>query len=66
MANPVTAGRRHEPGQTTMAAVVARTDRSVAGPGEPLTVYLVSMMLAPAAVTALVLWGPPSIRRYFG
>jgi hypothetical protein len=42
------------------------TDRSVAGPGEPLTVYLVNMMLVPAAVTALVLWGPPSMRRFFG
>jgi hypothetical protein len=41
------------------------TDRSVAGPGEPLAVYLVNMMLAPAAVTALVLWGAPSVRRFF-
>jgi hypothetical protein len=42
------------------------TDRSVAGPGEPLTVYLVGMMLAPAAVMAMLLWGLPSIRRFFG
>jgi hypothetical protein len=40
------------------------TDRSVAGPGEPLAVYLVGMMLAPAAV--MVLWGVPSMRRFFG
>jgi hypothetical protein len=41
------------------------TDRSVEGPGEPLAVYLVGMMLAPAAVMALVLWGAPSMRRFF-
>jgi hypothetical protein len=42
------------------------TDRSVAGPGEPLAVYLVWMMLAPAAGMAIVLWGIPSMRRFFG
>jgi hypothetical protein len=42
------------------------TDRSVAGPGEPLAVYLVGMMLAPAAAMALVLWGVPSMRRFYG
>lgn len=42
------------------------TDRSVAGPGEPLAVYLVGMMLAPAVVMALFLWGVPSIRRFLG
>jgi hypothetical protein len=41
------------------------TDRSVAGPGEPLAVYLVNMMLAPAAVMGLLLWGVPSMRRFF-
>jgi hypothetical protein len=41
------------------------TDRSVAGPGEPLRIYLVQMMLAPGSVTALLLWGLPSLRRFF-
>jgi hypothetical protein len=41
------------------------TDRSVAGPGEPLHTYLVSMMLVPGGITALLLWGLPAVRRFF-
>jgi hypothetical protein len=41
------------------------TDRSVSGPGEPLHTYLVSLMLVPCGVTALFLWGLPSVRRFF-
>jgi hypothetical protein len=41
------------------------TDRSVAGPGEPLHTYLVGMMLVPAGITAIFLWGLPSVRRFF-
>jgi hypothetical protein len=40
------------------------TDRSVAGPGEPLRTYLVSMMLVPGSITALLLWALPSVRRF--
>jgi hypothetical protein len=41
------------------------TDRSVAGPDEPLQTYLVTMMLVPGSITALLLWGLPSVRRFF-
>jgi hypothetical protein len=41
------------------------TDRSVPGPGEPLHSYLVNLMLLPGGLTALLLWGVPSTRRYF-
>lgn len=41
------------------------TDRSVAGPGEPLSTYLVDMMLLPVAVTVLLLWLPRPSRRFF-
>jgi hypothetical protein len=41
------------------------TDRAVPGPGEPLTLYVVNMMLIPAAVVAVALWGVPAIRRFF-
>jgi hypothetical protein len=40
-------------------------DRSVAGPGEPLRSYLLDMMLVPGGVAAALLFGIPSIRRYF-
>jgi hypothetical protein len=42
------------------------TDRSVPGPGEPTRTYLVHMMLIPGALTALLLFGVPSVRRFFG
>jgi hypothetical protein len=41
------------------------TDRSVAGPGEPIHTYLVNLMLIPGGVTALLLYGVPSVRRFF-
>jgi hypothetical protein len=41
------------------------TDRSVAGPGEPLRTYLVDLILAPGTITAALLWGVPSVRRFF-
>jgi hypothetical protein len=41
------------------------TDRAVPGPGEPLAVYVVNMILIPAAVVSLVLWTVPAIRRFF-
>jgi hypothetical protein len=40
-------------------------DRSVTGPGEPLRSYLLDLMLIPGSVTAALLFGIPSIRRFF-
>jgi hypothetical protein len=46
-------------------AVGLITDRSVAGPGEPLRAYLVDMGLAPAALAAVMLYAIPGVRRFF-
>ena len=40
------------------------TDRAVEGPGEPLGTYLLDLMLLPGSITALLLWGIPSVRRF--
>jgi hypothetical protein len=45
--------------------VSVTTDRSVAGPGEPLHVYFVYMMLLPGAITGALLWLVPPSRRFF-
>jgi hypothetical protein len=48
-----------------VGGVALVADRAVPGPGEPLALYLIELMLIPGVVTALVLYGIPSVRAHW-